>query len=459
MKKLTFNVQGMTCASCEVLLERKLKQVPGVEKVKASKAKDQVEIKCSDEAQVTQLHQQLQDAVKDKGYTLHLADDSSKWFNSKLITKDKSHWTEIGSVLVVMIGAYILLSQLDILPKNLGVTENMSYGLVFLIGLVAAMSTCLAVAGGLLLAVVGKYNENNQNLTAVQKFRPHLFFNAGRIISYTVLGGAIGSLGSVLTLSPQVTGTITIIASILMIIIGLQLLNVFPWLNKIQVKMPKFIAHKVYGASEQKEFKNRNAFLFGAATFFLPCGFTQALQLYVLGTGSWLTGALTMLAFSLGTLPALVTIGAFTSFTKGTAQKYFTIFSALLVVALGIFNLAPGWNLTGASIGLPDGGNTVPDENDFNIVDGKQIISLKVDGFDYYPDTFTLKKGVPVEWRIDGSKAQGCAQIISVPRLGITEQLPRNQIKTISFTPTETGKIKFSCGMGMAGPGVFEVVP
>lgn len=452
MKTLKLNVQGMTCASCEVLLERKLKQVPGVEKVKASKAKDQVEVKCSETTELTQ----LQNAVKEKGYRLNLIEDSSKGY-AKLINKDRAHWSQVGSVLVIMIGAYILLSQLELLPKNLGVTENMSYGFVFLLGLVAATSTCLAVAGGLLLAVMNKYSQSNNHLTNVQKFKPHLYFNVGRIVSYTVLGGAIGVLGSILTLSQQITGIITIIASILMIIIGLQLLNVFPWLNHIPLKMPKFIANKVYGATEQKEFKGSSAFLFGAATFFLPCGFTQALQLYTLGTGSFVTGALTMLAFSLGTLPALATIGVFTSFTKGSVQKYVTIFSALLIITLGIFNIGPGFNLTGATIGLP-GSDTANSGIQPNVVGDKQVITLKVDGLSYSPNSFTLKKGVPVEWNIDGTKAQGCAQIISVPKLGILEQLPRGRIKTITFTPTETGKIVFSCGMGMAGPGQFVVI-
>jgi len=96
--------------------------------------------------------------------------------------------------------------------------------------------------------------------------------------------------------------------------------------------------------------------------------------------------------------------------------------------------------------------------NDFTIVGDKQVIDLKVDGLDYFPDKFTLKKGVPVEWRVDGRNAQGCAQIISVPKLGIIERLPKDEIKTIEFTPQQTGKITFTCGMGMAGPGIFEVV-
>src|SRR3989344_590131 len=452
MKTLTCNVLGMTCASCEVLIERKIRQLPGVERVKASKAKNQIEVKCSDEVSL----EQLEDVIKDKGYTLNLAEDSSK---TKLVINDRSRWKQIGSVLVIMIGAYILLSQLDILPQNLGVTENMSYGFVFLIGLVAATSTCLAVAGGLLLAVVNKYNQLNPKLSGSQKFKPHLYFNAGRILSYTVLGGTIGALGSILTLSQNITGVITIIASILMIIIGLQLLNIFPWLNKVELKMPKFIAHRIYGASEQKEFKKRNAFLFGAATFFLPCGFTQALQLYVLGTGSFLTGALTMLAFSLGTLPALVSLGAFTSFAKGNAKKYFMTFSAVLVIVLGIFNLTPGFNLVGAGVALPSVDAIDTNDDGINVVGDKQVIDLKVDGLDYFPDKFILKKGVPVEWNIDGRNAQGCAGIISVPKLGIIERLSKNEIKTIEFTPQKEGKITFTCGMGMAGPGTFEVVP
>ena len=203
--------------------------------------------------------------------------------------------------------------------------------------------------------------------------------------------------------------------------------------------------------------------MFGAATFFLPCGFTQALQLYVLGKGDFLTGALTMLAFSLGTLPSLAGIGAFSSFAKGDLKRYFMTFSAVLVIFLGIFNLTPGFNLIGAAVALPSIDNSI-DTNvninvNTNVFGEKQVIDLKVEGLDYFPNKFTLKKGVPVEWNIDGRDAQGCAGIISVPKLGITEQLPKDNIKTITFTPQQTGKITFTCSMGMAGPGTFEVVP
>ena len=451
MKKLNLKVQGMTCSSCEVLIERKLRKVPGVEKVKVSLAKEEAAVECADHVQV----EELQDAVKDKGYTL--IEDSAGASSSSFMLKDKERYSEIGAVLVVIIGAYLLLRQFDLLPKGFGVTDNMSYGFIFVIGLVAATSTCLAVAGGLLLAVAAKFNERNPHLAGWQKFKPHIYFNAGRIASYTLLGGAIGALGSVLTISSTVTGIITIIASLLMILMGLQLLGIFPWLNKFQIKMPKFIAHQVYDASHEKSSDKISSFFFGAATFLLPCGFTQALQLYVLGKGSFIIGALTMLAFSLGTLPSLVSVGAFSSFAKGNVKKYFMTFSAVLVIILGVMNISSGFTLTGASIVLPSvhgsSADIVP-----SVIGEKKVINMKVQGYDYFPNKFTLKKGVPVEWNIDGKNAQGCAQVISVPALGIVERLPKDQIKTVTFTPQKEGSIKFTCTMGMAGPGTFEVV-
>jgi uncharacterized protein len=455
MKKLTLNVKGMTCASCEVLLERGMKKVTGVRNVQVSRSKEKAYVHCENDVQL----EDLQLAVADKGYTLIPEDTIATPARPTFIVKNKRRYAEIGAVLVFIMGAYLILTQFNLLPDSLGVSDNMSYGFVFLIGLVAATSTCLAVAGGLLLAVANKYNEANPNLTGRQKFQPHIYFNAGRILSYTLLGGAIGALGSVLSISPKVTGIITILASVFMIIMGLQLLQIFPWMNKIQLKMPKFIAHKIYDASHQESKKTSSklsSFLFGGSTFFLPCGFTQALQLYVLGKGDFMTGALVMLAFSLGTLPALAGIGAFTSFAKGKTQHHFTTFSAVLVIILGAFALPSGLTLVDLGSGDLSTGDTLMSTLP---LESMQKADMEVRKLDYFPNSFTVKQGVPVEWNIDGRGAVGCAKVLSVPSLGILEQLPSNKVKTIKFTPQKVGKITFSCSMGMAGPGSFEVVP
>ena len=457
MKKLDLHVSGMKCASCEVLIERALKKVEGVSEVQVSRANEEVNVKCSENVNLDD----LQRAVHEDGYTLSYKDQIINQEKSKFLVKNKRRYAEIGAFFLFIVGAYLILQQYDLLPKGLGISNNMSYGFIFLIGLIAASSTCLAVSGGLLLAVSGKFNERHPNLNRRQKFQPHIYFNIGRIASYTVLGGAIGLFGSVLTISPRLTGIITIAASIVMIIVGIQLLQIFPGANKIQFKMPKFIAHKLYDAgNNENSTSKKGSFLFGASTFFLPCGFTQALQLYVLGKGDFLTGALTMLAFSLGTLPSLAGIGAFSSFAKGKVLQHFMTFSAVLVIILGLFNMPNGLALAGASITLEKNEiSTTIDEN-VKIIDGKQIVDMKIIGLDYYPHKFKILQGMPVEWRIDGTKAQGCAQVISVPKLGLTEFMPRQGIKTIEFVAKEIGKIPFSCTMGMTTYGAaFEVVP
>src|SRR3989344_887016 len=218
MKEIKVKVQGMTCSSCEVIIERILRKVPGVEKVRVSRSREDAKITCADDVKL----ETLQEAIKEKGYTLSPLEYTS---TSKLWHHSPRKYAEIGAAFLFIVGIYLLLKQFQLIPQNLGVTDNMSYGFIFVLGLVAATSTCLAVAGGLLLAVANKHAEKFPHATGWQKFKPHIYFNIGRVVGYTILGALVGALGSFLTLSPTVTGTITILASVLMILIGLQLLQ------------------------------------------------------------------------------------------------------------------------------------------------------------------------------------------------------------------------------------------
>jgi sulfite exporter TauE/SafE len=265
------------------------------------------------------------------------------------MTKSSSRdYLEIGAAFLIVIAVIFALRQLDLLPRQFGVSETMSYGLVFIIGLVASVSSCIAVTGGLLVAVAAKYNEAIANLTPMQRMKPHIYFNTGRILSYTLLGGVIGALGSALTLSPEINGLLTLIASAVMILLGLQMLKLLPALTRFLPTMPKLFAHFIHDLAERDA--NGGAFVLGAATFFLPCGFTQALQLYVLAKGSLTIGALTMLAFSLGTLPALLSLSAMSSFVTGTLQRHFLKFAGVLVIVLGISNIQYGLVLAGSTM-------------------------------------------------------------------------------------------------------------
>ncbi len=453
-EKAEIKISGMTCTSCEVLIERKLKEINGVLKADVNHSEGKAVLTCSEIPSLTQ----IQEALKDTKYRVTEKKQNAGSKNQNLIQIKKDH-IEIGAIFLIIFALYLIFKQLDIIP-NIGISENMTYGFIFLIGLVAAFSTCMAVSGGLLLGISTRYNEAHPDLTPKQKFRPHIFFNIGRIFSYTLLGGLLGAIGSIFQISPKATGFISIFASIIMIGLGFQILNIFPLANKLKIKMPKSIAHKIHDLSTSKS--KSAPFLFGASTFFLPCGFTQALQLYVLSTGSFLTGSLSMFAFSLGTLPALLSTGYLASYSQGTFKRYFTKFVAVLILILGFVNISYGLTLTGSPLNfdsfLPSAVAQQNPDEDIKIVNNKQVIEMRVEGLDYYPSKFTVKKGIPVEWRIDGRRAVGCAQSFWVPSLKINDYLPRNQIKTINFIPKKEGIIKFSCSMGMAGPGLIKVV-
>jgi uncharacterized protein len=443
-ERMKVKITGMHCASCEVLIERRLKKVPGVESVRVRQG--EADIVYSQKPSL----QKLNSAVENDGYSVHSYETPAH--SKKNTARD---YAEIGALFLVLLGVYFILKQFSLVPE-IGLTENMSYGFIFVIGLIAATSTCLAVAGGLLLAVAAKYSEAHPNLSGTKKFKPHIFFNVGRIISYTIFGGLLGALGSLFMFSSGVSGAITIAVSVVMVFIGLQMLNLFP--ARFSVKMPKFIAHRVYDEST-KEYRPSAPFFLGATTFFLPCGFTQALQLYVLTTGDWVTGALTMFVFSLGTAPSLIGLGAITSFTKGSFHKHFLRFAAVLVILLGIFSMSSGLNLlnAGGSSQMAVVGGVVPQDPNVQLIDGKQVVNMRIEGFEYYPSQFTIEVGKPVEWNVDASKAAGCGKVLVANKIGVREYIQDKT--TIRFTPKTTGSIPFTCSMGMMTPGArFNVV-
>ena len=87
------------------------------------------------------------------------------------------------------------------------------------------------------------------------------------------------------------------------------------------------------------------------------------------------------------------------------------------------------------------------------VKNGKQIVAMKIDGYDYVPNRFNVRQGVPVEWRIDAKDAAGCGRILLSRGLGIQKFLSDVDINVIAFTPQHPGEYSFNCGMGMMTPG------
>lgn len=458
LKKFVYQITGMHCANCEILLERRFKEVAGVVKVRLNHVSGQAKLLCSVEPSLAM----LKELAQAEGYNVSAERRPSNGGGVEKGLARPNYW-QIGGIFLIVAALFFLLRKFDLIP-TLGVSENMSYGFVFVIGLVAAVSSCLAVTGGLILALAARNQQNHPERTGWQKFRPFWHFNLGRLVGYAVFGGLVGALGSVLSLSVAASQIITVIASLAMIVLGINLLRLFPKIGFLHPRLPKFLEHKIHDL--QGNDRSWAPFTLGGLTFFLPCGFTQALQLYVLAQGGWLIGSLTMLVFALGTLPSLLSVSALSSFIKGSASKYFIKFAGVLVVLIGLVNFNQVVTVFRGSESAQASGKNPPGQlrqvrleaSNVEIIDGKQIAKMKVVGYEYIPSRFTISPDLPVEWQIDASKASGCAQVLVAPVLRLQEILPKSGIKKITFTPGSQKKIAFSCAMGMTTPGAAFII-
>jgi sulfite exporter TauE/SafE len=229
---------------------------------------------------------------------------------------------------------YIFLQKIGLV--NLLQVNEMTYGSAFMIGIIASLSSCMAVVGGLLLSMSASFAKEDAN--GVNKFKPAIMFHIGRIVSFFVLGGVIGAIGAVFKLNTMMTFVLSFIIAIVMFLLGINLLDVFPWAKKFQLGMPKFLSRHAMEVSKLNH--NLTPLLVGIVTFFLPCGFTQSMQIATLSTGNFMKGGFTMLIFALGTFPVLALL-SFSSFSikKSSKSGIFFKTAGLIVILFAIFNL------------------------------------------------------------------------------------------------------------------------
>lgn len=449
-KKIIISIKGMHCRSCEILVGDKLSEISGIKRAVINFKKGIAEIHYGDRK--PSMHE-IETAIREAGYDL--GEEGKK----PLFSTNPEDYKDLGIALFFLIGLYIIAKNFGLTDLNIGASTGSSLPVVFLVGLTAGLSTCMALVGGLILGISARHSEIHPEATPMQKFRPHLFFNLGRIGGYALLGGILGSLGSVLQLSGGTLGIMTILVGVVMLMLGLKLVGIFPRMENKSFSLPSGIS-KMFGIKKhEKEYSHKGSMITGALTFFLPCGFTQAMQLYAISTGSFTRGFLIMGIFALGTAPGLLGIGGLTSVIKGIFAKRFFKFAGILVVLLAFFNISNGYNLAGWQ--LPTNNlqqttnNNIQDKN-VTLENGVQVVRMKEISSGYSPNKFTIKKGVPVKWVIDAEAPNSCASSLVVSSLKIRKTLKAGE-NVIEFTPQESGKIPFSCAMGMY-TGVFNVV-
>lgn len=437
-------IDGMTCISCENRIESKLKKTKGITDADVNYKSGKAIIHFNyDEITL----EEIRGIIDDLDYKVVRSDQP---------VKKENNGTQILAVIIIIFSLYTIINRLggfNIFNAFPVAKEGMGYAMLFVIGLLTSVH-CVAMCGGISLSqCVPRNTSLETNSSKFSTLRPTFLYNLGRVISYTVVGGIVGALGSIISFSGATKGIVQLIAGIFMVIMGLNMLNIFPWLRKLNPHMPKIIGKKL------NEGKNNNGpFYVGLLNGLMPCGPLQAMQIYALSTGNPIEGALSMFLFSIGTVPLMFGFGALSSFlSKKFTHKMIKV-SAVLVVILGIFMFGNGMSLSG--IVLPSITGVAKDNNVSGnvaqVVDGVQLVTTSLSSGRYEP--ITVQKDIPVKWTLKAEEADinGCNYSIIIPKLNKEYQLkPGDNI--IEFTPSESGTIPYSCWMGMIRSSITVV--
>ena len=442
-------IDGMTCTSCEIRIENALKKMKGIVEAKVEYSSSKVYI--TYDFNLTGLDKIIE-VIKKLDYTVIDKHGKMDIANS-IETKAKIHVpmtiNQFLGIGIIILALYLILKNtigFNYIPQ---INPNMGYGILFVVGLLTSLH-CIAMCGGINLSQCISHRFESGS-SKISKMKPSFLYNSGRVISYTIIGGIVGALGSAISFSGTAKGIVAVISGVFMVIMGLNMLNIFPWLRKLTPRMPRIFGNKIYNN------KGKNSpFYIGLLNGLMPCGPLQAMQIYALGTGSIIAGATSMLFFSLGTVPLMFGFGAVSSFLSGKFTHRLMKGSAVLVIALGLIMLNRGFNLSGFGFTSVVNAATSASGNVSKIEGNIQVITTTLENGRYTP--FIVQKGIPVKWTIqaNASDITSCNNELIVPKYGIEKKLvPGDNL--IEFTPTEEGNITYTCWMGMISSNIKVV--
>jgi sulfite exporter TauE/SafE/copper chaperone CopZ len=545
-------VGGMTCVGCQNRIERALSRTEGVVWARVSYADGTARVEYDpNETDAREIvtaieglgYRALPGKRKKRGGSEDSPGDAYAGAGSGL-----AHGLDarrVVGILIVVVAAFFILRNLGFTTSfgNLPLAEKgMGYGLLFLIGLLTSVH-CVAMCGGINISqcmpaeatagagnAAARANSSAKTKTSARgraaaavagdaaaragssaktknsargtliiadrrgrstksTFLPSLKYNLARVCSYTAVGATCGGIGSAVNLSGDLRGLIQLIAGVFMVIMGLSMFGVLPGLGRLVPRMPRVFGGKI----ERAKSGGKGPIVVGLLNGLMPCGPLQAMQLFALSTGSPAQGALSMLCFSLGTVPLMFGLGALSSLLGGRFTSRAMAVGAALVILLGLFMFTQGLTLSGVGAGsagtggayvarggagaaagdgniIPGAGGSVggsvggsasgnaggaipgepytDDEGNSYFFEGGVQIVHSVLGRSY--PHITVKAGAPVRWIIDATEEtiNGCNGVIYLPEYMIEHAFEPGE-NVIEFTPERTGEFMYSCWMGM----------
>ena len=420
VQEKTWHIAGMHCPHCDTAILRAVGKLDGLSSPKADYRTGTLRAQW-DERLLPE--KKLAECIARAGYELK-RDTGSPLQRAGILL----------GISAILIALYLLfaLSPLEgVFSAFPTARTGMSLGALFVVGLLTSFH-CVAMCGGINLAQSAASAQSGGKISV-----SNIQYNAGRLISYTVVGGIVGALGSVLRISTGVQAFIQIAAAVFMVLMALNPLDLGV-LRGILPTIPVGLHAKLLG-------KGRNSSLWiGLVNGLMPCGPLQAMQLYALSTGSLYMGALSMACFCLGTIPLMLGFGLVSGKLNKRFARPMRIASGALVLVMGMAMLTRGLSLAGVQVHLP--AKTSADTS--LMMESTQVIRSELE-WRGYPD-ITVKAGVPVRWTIhaDEGKITGCNNEMVIPALNLRIPLQEGD-NVVEFTAETPGVIPYTCWMGM----------
>jgi sulfite exporter TauE/SafE len=199
---------------------------------------------------------------------------------------------------------------------------------------------CAGMCGALVAFAVGSTDAQS----SLSRSALHLAYHGGRMVTYSLVGAVCGLLGAALDLGGSMLGLhriAAVMAGTMMIAVGVIAVVRYAGLRVPHPPVPEFL--KRFVAIGQRAAVGLRplprALAIGLLTAFLPCGWLYAFAIIAAGTGGALMGALVMVAFWLGTVPVLVSLGVGVQALTGTLGRRIPLVTAIVIVALGLYTV------------------------------------------------------------------------------------------------------------------------
>ncbi len=340
-----------------------------------------------------------------------------------------------------------------------------SFWLAFLTGLTTGGFSCLAVQGGLLTSSLASNKTDGDTQSSeipISQTKFISFFLVAKIVSYTILGVFLGQLGSMMVLSVQTQAYLQIAVGLFMFATVGRLLNIHPIFRYFVLQPPKQVFKLLRRVS--KEPGKATPILLGAFTVLIPCGVTQAMMVAAVATGSPVLGGVTMFGFTLGTSPIFFALGM--AAARFMQHKAFSYIASAVIVYFAVLSVNGGLVLSGSPYTLQNfykaATTDVASQTAGSVAgvteDGKQDVTITVTDHGYSSSATTLKAGKPVKLSLITNNVKGCARSFTIPSFNMVKSLPETGTEVVEFTPKKTGKLAYTCAMGMY-EGTFDVIP